>query len=213
MLHLLCPPEPEKIIHTMDVAFLVDSSDGVTPINFEREKNFLKTIVRSLNLSPGLSRVSIIPYSERADVTVNFSDRLSMDSLLRRIDNIPYYGGRKQIDQALQLAASRLFLPGGSARQYVPRTLVIVTDGEQERLTAGTAFNESLALLKENGVKFLVVAIGGDVDGRELDAFVEDENDVFIADSFETLAAQAAKVTESASKFAGMFSFFFFKGH
>lgn len=198
--------EPKRVIHPMDFAILVDTSEGISSIDFEREKNFVKSLVRSLTISSSLSRVSIMSYSNETDLTVNFSDQQTKESLLRRVDALPFLGGRPQIDQALETAAAQLFSPSGTARAFVPRTVVIVTTHCcQDRVTSAGRLNETVALLRRNGVKILVTAVCKDVDDEELGTLVEDEEDIITTDSFEGLAAATEKVSAAASQVAGIF--------
>ena len=193
----------------MDVAILVDTSEGISSIDFEREKNFVKSLVRSFTISSSLSRVSIMSYSNETDLTVNFPDQQTKENLLRRVDALPFLGGRTRIDQALETAAAQLFSPGGTARTAVPRTVVIVTTQCcQDRMTGSSRLNETVALLRRNGVKILVTAVcDDDVDDEGLGTLVEEEEDIITADSFEGLAAAAEKVSAAASQVAGTFAF------
>ena len=191
----------------MDVAILVDTSEGISSIDFEREKNFVKSLVRSLTISSSLSRISIMSYSNETDLTVNFSDQQTKESLLRHVDALPFLGGRTQIDHALETAAAQLFSPSGTAREAVPRTVVIVTTHCcQDRMTGSSRLNKTVALLRRNGVKILVTAVCDDVDDEGLGNLVEGEEDIITADSFEGLAAAAEKVSAAASQVAGTFT-------
>lgn len=191
----------------MDVAILVDTSEGISSIDFEREKNFVKSLVRSFTISSNLSRVSIMSYSNETDLTVNFSHQQTKDNLLRRVDALPFLGGRPQIDQALETAAAQLFSPSGTARAAVPRTVVIVTTRCcQDRITSTSRRNETVALLRRSGVKILVTTVCKDVEDEWLGTLVEDEEDVITADSFEGLAAATEKVSAAVSEVAGTFA-------
>ena len=192
----------------MDVAILVDTSEGISSIDFEREKNFVKSLVRSFTISSSLSRVSIMSYSNETDLTVNFADQQTKKSLLRRVDALPFLGGRTRINQALETAAAQLFSPSGTARTAVPRTVVIVTTQCcQDRMTGSSRLNETVSLLRRNGVRILVTAVcdDDDFDDEGLGTLVEDEEDIITADSFEGLAAVAQKVSAAASQVAGTY--------
>lgn len=198
--------EPKRVIHLMDVAFLVDTSEGVSNLNFQREKNFIKTLVRSFTISSNLSRVGIISYGDKSEITVNFSDQQTTDGLIKRVDSIPFLGGGPQIDQALEMAAAELFSPAGPARAAVPRTVVIVTDCEKDPTAGPSRLDEAVDLLRKDGVKVFVVAVGceSEDDKRELEMLVEGADDMFTPDSFESLAAAAARVSAAAADFAGI---------
>ena len=198
--------EPKRVIHPMDIAILVDTSEGISSIDFEREKNFVKSLVRSFTISSSLSRVSIMSYSNETDLTVNFADQQTKESLIRRVDALPFLGGQTQIYQALETAAAQLFSPSGTARSAVPKTVVIVTTQCcQKRITGSSRLKETVALLRRNGVKILVTAVCDDIHEEGLGTLVENEEDIITADSFEDLAEAAEKVSAAASQVAGIF--------
>ena len=165
----------------------------------------MKALIRSFTISTNLSRVSLLSYGNETEVTVNFSDQQNREILTRSVDSLPFLGGATQIDQALEFAAAKLFSPAGTSRAIVPRTVVIVTDGRQDPTVGSSRLNETVALLRRNGVKILVVAVGDDVDEDGLGNLVEDEKDIFTAESSEALAAEAEKVSTAASQIAGWF--------
>ena len=188
----------------MDAAILVDTSAGISALNFQRKKAFVKTLIRSFTISRNLSRVSLLSYGNKTEVTVNFFDQQNREFLTRNVDSLPFLGGPSQINQALEVAASQLFSPSGSSRAAVPRTIVVVTDGRQDLTVGSGGLNETIALLRQNGVKILVVTVGGeDVDEDGLGSLVEEEDHIFTAESFETLAAKLEKVSTAASEIAG----------
>lgn len=190
----------------MDVAFLIDTSAGVSDLSFQREKNFLKTLVRSLTISFNLGRVGVISYGNESNLTVNFSDQQTLDSLIERVDSIPFLGGEAHIDKALQMASEKLFSPPAPAHAAVPRSVIIVTDCENNPSNGPIRLDDSVDPLRKDGVKILVVAVGceSDDDIKGLETLVEGADDIFAADSFESLAAAASRVRAAASDFAGI---------
>ena len=107
------------------------------------------------------------------------------------------------------MAAAQLFSPSGTARETMPRTIVIVTSNCGQDPTAGSSrLNESVALLRRIGVKILVTPVCDDFDEKALGTLVEDEEDIIPADSFKALAVAAEKVSEAASEIAGTFAHF-----
>lgn len=145
-------------------------------------------------------------YGNETDLTINFSDQQTRESLIRRVDALPFLGGRTQIDKALEMAAAQLFSPLGTSRVAVPRTVVIVSSNCQQDPSEGTSrLNETVALLRRNGVRILVTAVCDDVDEKGLSKLVEDEEDIITADSFRELAAAAERVSAAASQIAGNF--------
>ena len=189
----------------MDVAFLIDTSDGVSSASFEREKQFLKTLVRSVAFSSNRSRVSIISFGNESDLTVNFSEQQSTGSLIERVDSIPFLGGEPKMDKALKMAAAELFSSTGSARTDLPRTVVIITDCERDNNSSQSKFDASTEMLQKEGVKIFVVAVGCESENnkKELKVLVDRADDIFTPDSFDKLAVEAAKLRSAAEEYAG----------
>ncbi|XP_073236997.1 collagen alpha-3(VI) chain-like [Porites lutea] len=195
--------EPKKVIHPMDVLFLIDTSEGVSDLDFQREKNFIKTVVRSFKISSDHSRVGLMSYSNKTEITVNFSDEQSHDSLLERVESLPFLGGQRQFNNALETAAAQFFSPSGSSRSVVQKAAVIITNCDQVS-TKGTDHLEESSLLQENDVKVLIIAVGCDGADQEnnLQKLVQDGEQIFTPDSFENLAAAAKRLTVVAADIA-----------
>lgn len=146
-------------------------------------------------------------YGNETDLTINFSDQQTREGLIRSVDSLPFLGGRTGIDQALEMAAAQLFSPLGTSRVAVPRTVVIVSSNCQQDPSEGSSrLNETVALLRRNGVRILVTPVCDDVDEKAFGALVEDEEDIIAADSFRALAAAAERVSAAASEIAGTFA-------
>ncbi|XP_074623286.1 cochlin-like [Acropora palmata] len=198
--------EPKRVIHPMDVAFLIDTSDGVSSASFEREKHFLKTLVRSVAFSSNRSRVSIISFGNESDLTVNFSEQQSTGSLIERVDSIPLLGGEPKMDKALKMAAAQLFSSTGSARTDLSRIVVIITDCERDNSSSQSKFDASAGMLQKEDVKIFVVAVGCESENnkKELEVLVDRADDSFTPDSFDKLAVAAAKLRSAAEEYAGL---------
>lgn len=195
----------------MDVLFLIDTSEGVSDLDFQREKNFIKTVVRSFKISSDHSRVGLMSYSNETEITVNFSDEQSHDSLLERVESLPFLGGQRQFNNALETAAAQFFSPSGSSRSVVQKAAVIITNCDQVS-TKGTDHLEESSLLQENDVKVLIIAVGCDGADQEnnLQKLVQDAEQIFTPDSFENLAAAAKRLTVVAADIAGSLAVFLY---
>ena len=204
--------EPKKVIYPMDVLFLIDTSEGVSDLDFQREKNFIKTLVRSFTISSDLSRVGLISFSNETEITVNFSDEQSHDSLLERVESLPFLGGQRQFNNALEMAAAQFVSPSGSSRSAVPKAAFIITNCDQFSTKSSDHLEESSSLLQENDVKVIIIAVGcdGAVQENNLQRLAQDAEQMFTLDSFENLAAAAERLTVAAADIAGSLAVFLY---
>ena len=58
----------------MDLGIIIDRSGSVGFANFDKTKNFLRTLVRRLQISSNGNRVGIIAYQSVAELVVKFAD-------------------------------------------------------------------------------------------------------------------------------------------
>lgn len=171
-----------------DVLFLVDSSQTVSKENFQRELDFVKAVIRALNISPGKSRASVVSFGNSpAPPSIRFDDSTDVGYLLRRVDSVPYLGGPKQLGKAL-LFAARVFPMN---RPDSHKILVVVTDGEQ---TLGRDLTEAVRLLHELGVILYVIGAGENADMNELGKITSQHENLFYSKTFDVLARQAPAV-------------------
>ena len=76
----------------MDIAFIVDASGSIGKKNFQKQRNFLKLVASTYNVSPQGSQCGIVVYSANATVHSRFDEADSMEKLSNIIDDIPFYG-------------------------------------------------------------------------------------------------------------------------
>ena len=58
--------------------FAVHSPDGLSPLNYRKEKEFVKRVATTLNIAPGKSRVGLILYSNFATVSAELGDKSTL---------------------------------------------------------------------------------------------------------------------------------------
>ena len=166
---------------TADMLFLVDSSSAVSKSYYQEELDFLKKVVELFRISPRYVRAGIIPYGNRAELSIPLGRHETNEAINRSIDSLPYIGGTKRIDQALILANQTF----SSARPLVPKILLILTHGG--RLTEpGTDLRTLVQALRDQGTTMFVIAIGESIDYLSLGQIVP-RNNMITDESHETL--------------------------
>jgi len=101
----------------MDIAFLVDSSKSVNAADFQRQKEFIREILKEFPIGNDKSLVGVIQYGAGAMIKIKFDDYLTSSSLLTAIDNLPYNEAKEsRLDLALQIAQDQLLTQAAGAR-------------------------------------------------------------------------------------------------
>ena len=83
--------------------FAVHSSDSLSPLNYRKEKEFVKRVATTLNIAPGKSRVGLILYSNFATVSAELGDKSTLELFNNLVDGLPHKSGKTRIDRALKL--------------------------------------------------------------------------------------------------------------
>ena len=177
---------------------MVDSSASVGNPNYEKEKDFVKSLARLVNATSEKSRVAVIAYSRSTIPVVRFGSYQSLDDLDKKVDDMPLLGeSYRRMDVALQSAAQIL----NSARQHTPKIAVLLTAGRQ--IPGGVSLDTATQPLRNLNVTVLVVAVGQQYNKQELDAVVSEQKDLFEIESFNVLLSRARTIGEAIEEKSG----------
>ena len=140
--------------------FLIDASSFVTRDNLIKEKNFVKSLAKFLNVAPEASRASLVLFGTLPNTELRFNDSRTLGDFSDGVDKARALGGFRRIDRALDEAANVLV----DKRRGVPHIVVLVTTGKQSRSDDGIPLDGALEPLEKLGAHTFVVAIGHDPD-------------------------------------------------
>lgn len=143
-----------------DLVFLIDASSFVTRDNLIKEKDFVKSLAKFLNVSPEASRAALVLFGTLPNTEVKFNDYSALRDFNDRVDQARALGGFRRMDRALDEATNVL----ADRRRGVPHVVVLVTTGKQSRSEDSISLDEALEPLEKLGVHTFVVAIGHDPD-------------------------------------------------
>ncbi|XP_030062199.1 collagen alpha-6(VI) chain isoform X2 [Microcaecilia unicolor] len=139
-----------------DIVFLVDSSTSIGKINFQHVRNFLYTVVSSLDIGRDAVQVGVAQFS-----STNFQEFLlnqySLKSeILERIQKLTYHQGGTNAGNALDFVRTTYFteLAGSRAKENVPQVVIFITDGQSE-----DEIEEPARLLKAKGISIYTIGI------------------------------------------------------
>ena len=159
--------------------FAVDGSKDLTSEQFKKLKNTIKNILNSYVISPTATHVGVIEFSDTSTESVHLTKSYDRDEIYALIDAIKQSGGTRRVtDEALKMAAERMFSVTAGARVGALRALVILTAGKS---TGDQSPLEAVKPLERSGVRVYVVSVGENVDGDEVRGIVPAGTNVFPA--------------------------------
>lgn len=186
----------------VDVAFVMDSSASIGNTDYKKEKDLVKLLAKSFDISPSHSRVAIVLNSGSAFLGVSFDQYSNHAAFTSAVDKLPYKKGRKRVDKALEVANNELFV---KARTKAVKLAVVIISGRQIQELNLKDLKRASERLRTAGVRILAVGIG-DVDPAELRLMTESYSDVFLAKSFEDLMPIVPELAQSACVIPGTYN-------
>lgn len=180
------PAQPMEFV--ADIVFIVDSSSGVSRQNYNKEKAFIKSLAKTLNLSPGKTRASVVVYSGVASLEIRFSAYYNSTIFDKAVDDLPYLGSVRRMDLGLREGAVAM----KDARPNVRRVVVLLTTGRQSQ--SSNLLPQAVRPLEELSANIYVVAIGSQPNDQELRLVVKAPGDVLKVSRFDDLTPQTRPI-------------------
>ena len=189
----------------------MDSSGSILN-DYSKEKNFLKSLAASFQISKDGARAGVITFSSNVKLSIRLNDHFNLDDFNDAVDEIPHMNHTTRIDRALRMTQQEMFTAANGGRSEVKKIIIILTDGVQTRKDV-TDLEEPSSVAKElrnMGYTVLAVGIGNGADENELAAITGDGNHVYTADTFEELVTEEflEKVNKKGCEEGNYISFF-----
>lgn len=166
-----------------DIVFLLDGSDD-SQRRFPNIRDFVQNIVENLDVDANKDRVSVVQYSDTAEINFKSTSYSTKDEVLDAIRGLSHRGGYpRNIGAALQYVKDSVFTPASGSRllEGVPQILILLT-GER----SGDDIRIPIRELKEAGV--ISIAIGTtDADTLELQTISHKPNYALSITDYEDL--------------------------
>lgn len=177
-----------------DVIFLLDSSRGVTPADFQLQKQFVKTLFYHFNISQSGTRAGAVTYAAVPNFIAGFTD-IEFSKKLNRASPL---GTPRRIDKALEYAA-QLFNTSG---RKGPKIAVLLTAGRSS--VGSRPLNKAIQPLRNLGAQTFLIAIGNDSHTQDLAPVVDTSDDIFKIKDIGSLPIKgrpiAKEIREKSSK-------------
>lgn len=86
----------------MDLVFVIDGSKSMGPANFELVKQFVLSIVESLDVSRTGARVGLLQYSTKVRTEFTLSQHASAQAVRQAVARVQYMGRGSMTGSALR---------------------------------------------------------------------------------------------------------------
>ena len=153
--------------------FVLDSSGSIGSTNFQKMRNFVKTVINDLDIGPRRTQVGVIVFSSTASVSFHLNSYSDRQSLMAAVNRIPYIGSGTKTADALYLLINQGFVGACPKNQGVPRVAMVVTDGKSNDPSLTVTAAE--ALRQVPSIMTYAVGIGG-ADETELNTIASTRN-------------------------------------
>ncbi|GLD53285.1 collagen alpha-6(VI) chain-like protein [Lates japonicus] len=115
-----------------DIVFLVDGSSSINSESFQEVQNFLRNIIRALDIGPNKVQIGLAQYSDAPQREFLLKDHTDRKSLLAAVERLSLQGGGTYTGKAMDFLHTQYFIKDAGSRigERVPQIAVVITDGE-----------------------------------------------------------------------------------
>ncbi|XP_054826270.1 collagen alpha-2(VI) chain isoform X1 [Eublepharis macularius] len=153
----------------VDIVFLLDGSERIGELNFQRAHDFVENVARRLTLAKNDSenmnaRMALLQYGSENEHVIVFPLTYNLTDISDSIAQIKYLDSSSNIGSAIIYAVNNLVINprdrARGARRNAELSFVFITDG----ITGNKNLDEAIGSMKKQNVVPTVVALGSDVD-------------------------------------------------
>ncbi|XP_019630975.1 PREDICTED: collagen alpha-1(XII) chain-like isoform X3 [Branchiostoma belcheri] len=152
-------PTIEPCNMTPDLFFVLDGSGSVSDADFDKVKQFVKTVSSAFTIGLTETRVGVLQYSDSNALECNLGDHADESSFVSAISTMTYQrGGSTNTGAALEFARQNAaWRPAPT-----PKIMIVLTDGQSH--DSVVAASQALAA---DGVTVFAIGVGN-IDQSEL---------------------------------------------
>uniref|UniRef100_A0A3P9JV65 Matrilin 2 n=1 Tax=Oryzias latipes TaxID=8090 RepID=A0A3P9JV65_ORYLA len=201
MHELKCPlswllTEPECHDGVMDLVFVIDGSKSLGPANFELVKQFVNSIVDSLDISRTGTHVGLIQYSTKVRTEFTLGQYVTGDSIKQAVGRMQYMGRGSRTGSALRHMFESSFSSREGGRPNTQQVTIVFTDGRSQ-----DDVSEWASKAKSSGITIYALGIGKAIE-QELREIASEPNEMYLyyAESFEKMGEITQKLKSRMCK-------------
>ncbi|XP_070183069.1 cartilage matrix protein-like [Littorina saxatilis] len=159
-----------------DIYFLLDCSSSVWIVDYDKQLEFVVSLVNHFHIDPNATRVGLGIFSDDFRPVIDIGGYPDKDTLIRAIRATPYLSGNTYTDKGLRGLRTQGFR-SGVVRPNVTKIGVVVTDG-RSRHRSNTVAEATLA--REENIWLFAIGVGDNVDKEELSTIASQPKDQFV---------------------------------
>lgn len=153
----------------MKILYALDISRDIARNTFQKMKEFVKGSLHMFKISENTgTNVGLASFDSVTREILQINRGTSTDIIIDSLDNLKLGSSDRNLNQALRSISSSMF----NLSPNVKRALVIVLNG-QDSSSVYDNIREIAQSLIQKGVNIYVVAIGNDVNKKQLNALVD----------------------------------------
>lgn len=183
----------------------MESSDNISPRDYQRIKDFVKEAAAYLLTNGGEQQVGVILFNSEATIRFKLGQYYSEFDFNRVIDNLPLEEGLGQIHKALNIATTKLFTDVGGSRPGVQKLCIILTNKKQAFADGTKVLKDAAAPLQRAGVRVIAIGVTSSVDWKALRSITEDAKDVIVSPSCDSLVTKVSYLFKRVCVDAGKY--------
>lgn len=173
-------------VNKRDIIFLLDGSFNVGKTNFPYVRDFVMTVVNSLDVGSDSVRVGVVQFSDTPVTEFSLNTYQTKSDVLAHLRQLRLQGGSGlNTGAALSYVHAHHFTEAGGSRtrDRVPQLLLLLTAGQSE----DSYLQAANALAREGVLTFCVGA--NQADKAELEHIAFNPSLVYLMDDFSSLPA------------------------
>uniref|UniRef100_A0A8C4WR34 von Willebrand factor n=1 Tax=Eptatretus burgeri TaxID=7764 RepID=A0A8C4WR34_EPTBU len=158
---------PDGCDKVMELAILLDGSDGFSEHDFERAKDFVAHTMHRMHIGQSRVRVALMQFHVGPLNAFSLPSKMPTSGLINVVKNLRYFNA----DQAFvgeALKYSSVYTLGALARKGVPKVALVITAGR-----SADKPSKGLRLARRKGIRVVMAAVGRKVDLQLLRAVRE----------------------------------------
>ena len=178
----------------LDLGFVFGVNGKNADATFAQEKELAKKMINKFDISRTSTLVGAIVYDSNARLAWRLGDVVDARSTIYNIDQLRRLRKGGNVLKALEIARDDLFSLNNGARRGVPKTLIVFIDKTEVR---DQRLENTAKQLKDEGVKVIVIAIGPEVDKKDVAGITSSPKDLIkpsdLSTSVEDVILQAVQ--------------------
>lgn len=170
-----------------DVVFLIDGSESIDPVDFNKTKDLLEFMVDNFAIGPDKERVAVVQYSTNPNQEFLLNAFDDKRKIIQEIRTIQQMNGKTYTGKALT-EVSQIFDVSSGGRPKASKFLIVLTNGDSEDEVEKPAED-----LRESGINIYSIGMGPS-NPLELFAIAGSHEKVFFEENFQSLHKLGSEV-------------------